>query len=112
MKLQVEIEDQEAKKILKVVGEVDAYTAPVLRERLFPLTEITGIEIFVDLSGVNYMDSTGLGTFVGALKSCRAHGCSLKLFGLSDRIERLFNITGLSDVIDVQTDQKVRGGSQ
>ncbi|WP_102349568.1 anti-sigma factor antagonist [Bacillus sp. Marseille-P3661] len=90
-------------QVLSIVGEVDAYTAPKLREVLIPLTEQEEMNVVVHLSGVRYMDSTGLGVFIGALKSCRRHGCSLKLVGLTERVERLFQITGLSEIIDIET---------
>lgn len=48
------------------------------------------------------MDSTGLGVFVGAFKSLRQRQNELVLFGLSDRLFRLFEITGLSDIIEIK----------
>lgn len=45
-------------------GEIDAYTAPKLRDTIFPLSEKNGIKMIIDLSGVSYMDSTGLGVFL------------------------------------------------
>lgn len=56
------------------------------------------------------MDSTGLGVFVGLLKSVRKNGGQLNLVELSDRLERLFSITGLSDIIDISS--KSEGGVQ
>lgn len=108
MNLKIDIEAKDQQQYVKVVGEVDAYTAPELRDKLIPLTEKKQTEITIDLSNVNYMDSTGLGVFIGALKSVRAHDGSMKIIGMTERVERLFRITGLSDVIDI--DPAVRGG--
>ncbi|HHT6119850.1 TPA: anti sigma b factor antagonist RsbV, partial [Listeria monocytogenes] len=61
-----------------------------------------GIVLRIDLTEVSYMDSTGLGVFVGAFKSLRQRQRELVLFGLSDRLFRLFEITGLSDIIEIK----------
>jgi anti-sigma B factor antagonist len=91
-------------KVLKLNGEVDAYTAPKLRETLIPLTEEKDAEVIVDLHEVQYMDSTGLGIFVGALKSSKEFGSTLKLRGMTERVRRLFEITGLSEIMDIDND--------
>ncbi|WLR51060.1 anti-sigma factor antagonist [Bacillus tianshenii] len=103
MNLKVDIIHNDSQIEVSVFGEVDAYTAPKLRESLIPLTEEEGVDIFVNLAGVDYMDSTGLGVFIGALKSSRKHNSTLKLHGMTDRVERLFQITGLNEVMDIET---------
>lgn len=108
MNLEIRVEQLDNDQILKISGEVDAFTAPKLRDAIIPLTEKENTNVIVDLSDVSYMDSTGLGVFIGALKSSRGNGSSLKLQGLTDRVERLFQITGLSEIIDIQSE--VRGG--
>ena len=60
--------------VLEVGGEVDVYTAPRLRERLVELVEGGARKVIVDLSRVEFLDSTGLGVLVGALKRLRAAG--------------------------------------
>ena len=54
-------------------------------------------DIHVNLQDVSYLDSTGLGLFVGTLKSLNEHGKSLYVLGVSERIERLFEITVLKN---------------
>ncbi|TLS34912.1 STAS domain-containing protein [Pseudalkalibacillus caeni] len=108
MNLQIKQEDQDNIHELSLSGEVDAFTAPQLREKLMPLTEKEGETIVVKLANVNYMDSTGLGVFVGALKSSKQNNSTLKLTGMTSRVHRLFEITGLDEVIDIED---VKGGS-
>ncbi|MFC5714066.1 STAS domain-containing protein [Thalassorhabdus alkalitolerans] len=91
---------------LYLSGEIDAYTAPTLREALVPLTEEEGKTVTVDLSGIDYIDSTGLGIFVGALKSSHANDSSLKLVGLNERVYRIFSITGLDEVMDIDEEKR------
>ena len=89
-------------------GEIDAYTAPEVRKELLPKTNAPGVKMIIDLSGVSYMDSTGLGVFVGLFKELKANEGKLILTGMSDRLKRLFDITGLADVMDINTE--VEGG--
>ena len=78
-------------------------------KELLPLrTNDLVLKMIVDLSDVSYMDSTGLGVFVGLFKELKANEGSLILTGMSDRLKRLFDITGLADVMDINTE--VEGG--
>ena len=108
MNISVDIKELDQKVNAKISGEIDAYTAPKLRETLVPYGDKEGTKISVDLSEVSYMDSTGLGVFVGLFKNIRANNGELHLTGLSDRLKRLFDITGLTDVMEINTE--VEGG--
>jgi len=110
MKENIEQHQNEKDVFVHVSGEIDAYTAPKLREELFPLTEKEGVEMVVNLSEVSYMDSTGLGVFVGVFKNVRANNGKFQIVGLSDRLKRLFEITGLADIIDINSG--IEGGVQ
>lgn len=85
---------------VKVAGEIDVHTAPTLRDEVMPLAE-EGKDLKVSLKDVSYMDSTGLGVFVGIYKAVNRTGGSLVLENLSERLIRLFDITGLKDIIDI-----------
>ncbi|MBA9029235.1 MULTISPECIES: anti-sigma factor antagonist [Bacillaceae] len=103
MDITVDVKDITSGVEVRVKGEIDAYTAPKLSEALYPLSKREGIVMIVDLTEVSYMDSTGLGIFVGLFKSVRAHNGVFTLVGLSERLQRLFDITGLADIIDIKS---------
>lgn len=103
MNLAIDINEKMNQIHVQLSGEIDAFTAPKLKEALYPLAEKEGADIIVCLKDVVYMDSTGLGVFVGLLKSVRKRNGQLKLTDLSARLERLFTITGLIDIIDITT---------
>lgn len=103
MNLQIQIDEKTNKSIVHLSGEIDVYTAPKLKDALLPITEIKGRIIEVDLEHVNYMDSTGLGVFVNALKLSKEHESKLLLVNLHERVLRLFQITGLHKIIDLNT---------
>jgi len=84
--------------VLRVSGEIDVYTAPLLRERVTHLVDDGARHIIADLRGVTFLDSTGLGVLVGSLKRLRSHDGSLRVVINADRILRIFRITGLVSV--------------
>jgi anti-sigma B factor antagonist len=88
--------------VLRVTGEVDVYTAPVLRERIRDLAAKGVVHVIADLSRVDFLDSTGLGVLVGGLKRLREHGGSLTPVITTTRILRILQITGLTKVLPPQ----------
>lgn len=109
MNLQVELVEKEYVHCFKVIGEVDAFTAPLLKERLLGVQEIPGLQAEIDLSAAEYIDSTGLGVLVGFYKALQEHGGSMKVTGVSQRVNRLFKITGLDQIMDIEVRE---GGSR
>ena len=98
--------------VLEVGGEVDVYTAPRLRERLVELVDSGARSVAVDLGGVDFLDSTGLGVLVGALKRVRTYDGELGLVCTESRILKVFEITGLTKVFPMHrsVDEAVAAG--
>ena len=87
--------------VIAVGGEIDVYTAPKLREKLISLVEAGSYQLIVDMEGVEFLDSTGLGVLVGGLKRVRAHDGWIDLVCTQSRILRIFRITGLNKVFSI-----------
>lgn len=87
--------------VLQVAGEIDVYTAPTLREGIIDLVDKGVVHVITDMRNVDFLDSTGLGALVGSLKRLRTHEGSLRLVIDSDRIHRIFRITGLDRVFSI-----------
>lgn len=87
---------------LVVDGDVDVYTAPALREQLFAAADSGRHQVIVDLSGVEFMDSTGLGVLVAGLSRAQQAGGGLSVVCSQDRLLKLFRITGLEDVLSIR----------
>ncbi|MBM9464108.1 STAS domain-containing protein [Aeromicrobium sp. YIM 150415] len=84
--------------IIAVEGEIDVYTAPKFREAVVAAIDAGHTRLVVDIENVAFLDSTGLGVLVGALKRVRAEDGSLDIICTSDRLLRIFSITGLDKV--------------
>lgn len=85
-----------------LTGEIDIYTAQTLKEKLYNIVETNQTDIRIECGGLNYIDSTGLGIFVGALKKTRLYGKNIYLDRLKDNIRKLFVITGLDKLFIIE----------
>ena len=103
MDLGLDVTERDGWAVLAVQGEVDVYTAPRFRERLIELVSQGKHKIVVNLEGVDFLDSTGLGVLVGGLKRVRAHDGTLRLVCTQERILKIFRITGLTKVFPIHT---------
>ncbi len=105
MELCLDLSEREGWSLLAVSGEVDVATVPRLREQLHVLAAEGRNLIVVDLDGVDFLDSTGLGVLVGALKRVRSTDGELRLVCSQPRIRKVFEVTGLTKVFDVFDNQ-------
>jgi anti-sigma B factor antagonist len=76
-------------------GEVDSVTAPQLGRHLLGLADEGGTDVVVDLSRVTFMDSTGIGVLLNALRQLTSRRRRLVLVCPTERVLRPFEITGL-----------------
>lgn len=79
-----------------VLGEESAGMRDTLKRAL-----TSSKHLVLDLSGVSYIDSSGLGTLVGVYSSARGTGADIKLAGLNQRLRDLLQITKLVTVFEV-----------
>jgi anti-sigma B factor antagonist len=84
-----------------VRGEVDVYTAPQLRQRLYAVVADGVSNVVLDVAGMTFIDSTGLGVIVGTLKRLREGGGELVLRSPSRSTRKVLDITGLTRIITI-----------
>ncbi|MDD3839027.1 MAG: STAS domain-containing protein [Clostridia bacterium] len=87
---------------VKVEGEVDVYTAPKLKEKLLDPIEKEKTDLVVDMHDLVYIDSTGLGVFIGVLRRVKEYNGNIVLKGPRDNVKRLLEITGLNKIFIVE----------
>jgi anti-sigma B factor antagonist len=85
------------REVLPLTGDIDLVTAPVLRAELKERLDRTS-SLVLDLSELHFIDSTGLGVLVGALRRVRTEGGDIRLAGAPSSIRRVFAVTGLDQV--------------
>lgn len=83
--------------VLRVRGEVDLGTANALGDRALALLQTTSAHLVLDLSGVTFMDSTGLKVLIAIQRRAALAGGSLAVAGATRPVHRLLTITGLDE---------------
>lgn len=106
MDLSLTTRDAGDKTVVSVSGEIDVYTAPKLRERITALVADGHFHLVIDLTGVDFLDSTGLGVLVSGLRKVRLHDGSLSLVCTADRLLKVFKITGLEKVFAIHASEQ------
>lgn len=98
----VDVDENGGATTIRIRGEVDLYTAPKLRERLEQVVAGEDQQVVVELSEMDFIDSTGLGVLVGALKQVREHGGDMVLRNPSRSTHKILEIAGLTKLFTVE----------
>lgn len=88
--------------VLKLDGEVDIYTAGKLREAVNEAVEAGNYRLAVNLADMEFMDSSGLGVLIAALKRVKEHEGELVLVSPRDQMRRILNLTGLDKILTIR----------
>ncbi|MGD0442932.1 MAG: STAS domain-containing protein [Edaphobacter sp.] len=93
--------------IVDLVGQIDLGSSPVLRKTLLDTLKTTN-HLAVNLSGVSYIDSSGIASLVEVLKAAQDSKKRLVLFGLGGAVLQVLQLTRLTGVFEiVQTEEQV-----
>lgn len=87
---------------VNIEGEIDIYTAGKLKETLNKILDEKNVNLRVDLKELNYIDSTGLGVFIGVLRRLKEKGNHLIMLNTKSNIRKLLNITGLDKIFIIE----------
>jgi anti-sigma B factor antagonist len=99
--LELEVGEHAGWRVLTVHGEVDVTTTPRVRAQLLSLLSEGPPRLIVDFEGVEFLDSSGLGALVAALKLARSRSGELRLVCGSQRsVRKVLEVTGLERVLD------------
>lgn len=100
MTLMIDTETRDGSTIVHVDGDLDVYTAPRLKETLDEVIAGAGA-LVLDLSRVEFMDSTALGVLVGAQQESEGDGGGLRLVVADPLLLKIFHITGLDGMFSI-----------
>ena len=89
--------------ILTVAGELDVVGAPELRQQVMRAVAEGQHDLVLDLSGVDFIDSFGLGVLIGALKRVRLLDGELQLVVTEPRVRRVLELCDLDRVFTLHT---------
>lgn len=87
--------------LVRVEGELDMATAPLMRSHLLKVTDKKPVGLLLDLNAVTFVDSTGLGVLVGVAKRMRQAESEFKIVCTQSHLLELFELTQLDEVFAI-----------
>lgn len=101
MHLQIDVAHVEGHTVLSPQGEIDFATGPALEEAVTDALVAGDVHLVIDLSGVDFIESIGLGALIGGRRRAQALNGSLSLVCANDQTLKVFAITGLDRVFTI-----------
>lgn len=93
--------------ILDISGDIDLANSPALRKQLLgEIRDKRTPKVFLNLSRVRYMDSSGIATLVEGLKAARELGTKLALYGLSPAVREVLELSRLQKIFEIHSNEE------
>jgi anti-sigma B factor antagonist len=96
-----EIRREDSAAVIVLAGDIDLHHAPVVHQALVDVCEDKPELLVINLSEVEYMDSSGVGTLVEVFRRVKAYRGKLSLCGLNERVRSIFEITKLDQFFKI-----------
>lgn len=107
MELNVSSRSQGGHAIVTVTGEIDLYTAPRLHGELAAViaSAVPGSRVVLDMSGVDFCDSTGMNVLLSSLRASREKDVEFALAAPRLAVKKILQVTGLESVFTIEGEQ-------
>lgn len=89
------------KATITVSGKLTVTTSPMLEDAVQQLAE-NAVDFVIDLTDLDYISSAGLRVLVGTQKLAAQNGGSMRLLHPTDSVVEIFEMTGLSEILDIE----------
>ena len=99
--MQIEKSNENGVTTLKVSGEVDLHASPQLRAELQSCVGEKTPILLVDFSAVDYIDSSGLATFIEYLRDASTYEGKIALFGMQQKVRTIFDLVRLNELFTI-----------
>jgi len=93
--------------VLPLEGEIDLHVSPRLENSLSRMIKKQPLHVVIDLSGVTFIDSSGLAVLIRAMQDIQKYGGKLRLSGMNEYVRPIFEIARLDQIflIDPQSEE-------
>jgi len=98
-----EVTSQDDAAIVKLAGEIDMNHSPAMHQALLEVLKSQPRRLIVDLADVSYMDSSGVGTLVDALRRVHGYGGKMALVAVAPRVLSVLQITKLDQFFEIHS---------
>ena len=100
-KIDIDIRDAGEYRVIEPTGDLDVYTVGTLRDAIAEILDHDDPKVVVDLDGVPFMDSSGLGALMGGVRRLREAGGDLAIACTKEQHLKLFTITGFGEGVSI-----------
>ena len=94
----------ETTAIVKLDGRLNMVSAPAFRDAVTGAVEAGKVRIAVDLTGVDFIDSSGLGALISGLKTTRQAGGDLRIASPNDQVRLVLQLTNMERLLTAYDD--------
>lgn len=99
--MEIVINDNENNVLVLVSGDIEMMTIKEFKEKLFDIGQNVDKDVELDLSNVDYIDSSGVGVLISLLKLQKKKGKLLKINKVSTQVLNVLQLSSLSDVFNL-----------
>jgi len=87
--------------VLVIVGEIDLYNAPEIKDIIHKLIEERNYNVIIDLEKVSYIDSSGIGALISSLSNLKKYQGGLKIINVYASVKKVFELTKLTSFFEI-----------
>ncbi len=99
--MEIEINENDDNVLITVSGDIEMMTIKEFKEKLFEVGQNVDKDVELDLSNVDYIDSSGVGVLISLLKLQKKKGKALKIDKVSSQVLNVLQLSSLSDVFNL-----------
>ncbi|RME92564.1 MAG: anti-sigma factor antagonist [Candidatus Hydrogenedentota bacterium] len=104
--MEISLRDLGKNKILQVDGDVDLYNWGDLKKAIFEQLDQDSVKsLIVDMKGVSYMDSSGIGALVAGRKKAKTSGKNFALVNISEDVMNILRLATLDQFFTIYEDE-------
>lgn len=96
----LKFEEKEKMLVVYMTGELDHHSSETVRIKIDNKIDELGVkDVIFDFSGINFMDSSGIGVIIGRYRKVSEYGGKIAIVNLKPHIKRIFELGGLFKII-------------
>jgi anti-sigma B factor antagonist len=99
--MEIVINEEKDRVNISVTGDIEMMTIKTFKEKLFEIGHDIEKDIYIDLSNVDYIDSSGVGVLISLLKLQKKKDKALVISKVSPKVMNVLKLSSLSDVFEV-----------
>ena len=93
--------DEGSVAIMTISGEIDLYNAAEVKEAIQKFVDEKKYKVIVNMGGVSYVDSSGIGSLISSFSNLKKFQGSLRICNVAGSVRKVFELTRLTSFFDI-----------